>query len=79
MIRFAALLDSLIFTPSRNGKVRLLKDYFAEVPDPERGWAVGAFGTILATQAAALADNDKNEDDETVVVVDGDKLAVETR
>ena len=42
MIRFAALLDSLVFTPSRNGKVRLLKDYFRETPDPERGWAVAA-------------------------------------
>ena len=39
--------------------------------------------TILATQAAALADNDKagDEDDEVAadLVVDGDKLAVETR
>ena len=42
MKRFAALLDRLIFTPSRNGKIRLLRDYFAEVPDPERGWAVAA-------------------------------------
>lgn len=42
MNRFAALLDRLIFTPSRNGKIRLLTDYFAEVPDPDRGWAVAA-------------------------------------
>lgn len=38
--------------------------------------------TILATQAAALADDDKagDEDDEVAAVVDGDKkLAVETR
>ena len=37
--------------------------------------------TILATQAAALADNDKAGDEEVAVdlVVDGDKLAVETR
>ncbi|MCQ8184744.1 cisplatin damage response ATP-dependent DNA ligase [Parvularcula maris] len=42
MNRFAELLDRLIFTPSRNAKVQLLKDYFADVPDPERGWAVAA-------------------------------------
>jgi DNA ligase-1 len=40
--RFAALLDALVFTPSRNGKLKLLRDHFAEVPDPERGWALAA-------------------------------------
>ena len=38
--------------------------------------------TILATQAAALADHDKAEEEEekvAVPVVDGDKLALETR
>ena len=42
MNRFAALLDALVFTPSRNGKLKLLRDHFAEVPDPERGWALAA-------------------------------------
>ncbi|MBB4658731.1 cisplatin damage response ATP-dependent DNA ligase [Parvularcula dongshanensis] len=42
MIRFAGLLDRLIFTPGRNAKVRILTDYFREAPDPERGWAVAA-------------------------------------
>ncbi|MEM1381088.1 MAG: cisplatin damage response ATP-dependent DNA ligase [Pseudomonadota bacterium] len=42
MNRFAALLDRLIYTPSRNGKIRLLTDFFADVPDPDRGWAVAA-------------------------------------
>ncbi len=42
MNRFAVLLDQLVLTPSRNGKLRLLADYFTEVPDPERGWAVAA-------------------------------------
>ncbi|MEE4207961.1 MAG: cisplatin damage response ATP-dependent DNA ligase [Parvularcula sp.] len=42
MNRFAELLDRLVFTPSRNGKIRLLKDYFRTVGDPERGWAVAA-------------------------------------
>ena len=42
MERFATLLNALILTPSRNGKLGLLTEYFAEVPDPERGWAVAA-------------------------------------
>ena len=42
MNRFAALLDALLFTPSRNGKLRLMQEYFASVPDPERGWALAA-------------------------------------
>ena len=40
--RFAALLDALLFTPSRNGKLRLMQEYFATTPDPERGWALAA-------------------------------------
>jgi DNA ligase-1 len=40
--RFAALLDALIFTPSRHGKLRLMQEYFATTPDPERGWALAA-------------------------------------
>ncbi|MEL6209461.1 MAG: ATP-dependent DNA ligase, partial [Pseudomonadota bacterium] len=42
MNRFANLLDRLILTPSRNGKIALLVDYFATTPDPARGWAVAA-------------------------------------
>ncbi|MEO1028050.1 MAG: cisplatin damage response ATP-dependent DNA ligase [Pseudomonadota bacterium] len=42
MQAFAALLERLILTPSRNGKIRLMADYFAETPDPARGWAVAA-------------------------------------
>jgi len=40
--RFATLIDALLFTPSRNGKLRLMQEYFATVPDPERGWALAA-------------------------------------
>jgi DNA ligase-1 len=36
---FAELLDRLSLTPSRNGKLTLLTDYFRTVePDPDRGW-----------------------------------------
>ena len=42
MNRFAELIDALLFTPSRNGKLRLMQEYFATTPDPERGWALAA-------------------------------------
>ena len=42
MNRFAALIDALLLTPSRNGKLRLMQDYFATTEDPERGWALAA-------------------------------------
>ena len=42
MNRFAELLDALLFTPSRNSKLRLMREYFATTPDPERGWALAA-------------------------------------
>ena len=52
MNRFAALLDALLFTPSRNGKLRLMQEYFASVPDPERGWALAALTGELVFDAA---------------------------
>ncbi len=52
MNRFAALLDGLLFTPSRNGKLRLMRAYFAAAPDPERGWGLAALTGELAFDAA---------------------------
>ena len=42
MKRFAELLDRLVLMPSRNGKLRLMADFFRAVPDPERGYALAA-------------------------------------
>ena len=42
MQRFAELLDRLVLTPSRNGKLTLLVDYFRSVEDPDRGLALAA-------------------------------------
>jgi DNA ligase 1 len=39
---FAALLDALVYTRSRNAKLKLLADYLARTPDPDRGWALAA-------------------------------------
>jgi DNA ligase-1 len=50
--RFAELLDALLFTPSRNGKLRLMVEYFATQPDPERGWALAALtGELVFAEA----------------------------
>ena len=40
MRSFAELLDRLVFTPSRNGKLRLMVEYFRTTPDPDRGWGL---------------------------------------
>ncbi len=42
MQTFAALLERLALTPSRNAKLRLIGDYLRQTPDPSRGWAVAA-------------------------------------
>lgn len=42
MEAFANLLERLLLTPSRNGKLALMAHYFATMPDPERGWALAA-------------------------------------
>ena len=42
MHAFAALLDALIYTRSRNAKLKLVADYLHATPDPDRGWAMAA-------------------------------------
>src|SRR3546814_20852547 len=42
MERVAALIDALIYTRSRNGKLKLIADYRRTTPDPDRGWALAA-------------------------------------
>ncbi|HZV58111.1 MAG TPA: cisplatin damage response ATP-dependent DNA ligase [Sphingobium sp.] len=42
MERFAALVDALTYTRSRNGKLALIATYLRETPDPDRGWALAA-------------------------------------
>lgn len=42
MEEFAALLDALVYTSSRNEKLRLIAEYLCETPDPDRGWALAA-------------------------------------
>ena len=42
MKAFAALIDRLIYTGSRNAKLALMADYFRATPDPARGLALAA-------------------------------------
>jgi len=49
---FAALLDSLVFTTSRNGKLRHLAGYFETTPDPQRGYALAALTGGLSFRGA---------------------------
>ncbi|WP_184000417.1 cisplatin damage response ATP-dependent DNA ligase [Sphingomonas kyeonggiensis] len=42
MRAFADLLDGLIYTRSRNAKLKLIGDYLRATPDPDRGWAMAA-------------------------------------
>lgn len=48
MKAFAALLDSLVFAPQRNVKLRLLERYFRDTPDPDRGWGLAALTGALS-------------------------------
>ncbi len=40
MRAFATLLDTLVYTTSRNRKLALIADYLRTTPDPDRGWAL---------------------------------------
>ncbi|MDA9639482.1 cisplatin damage response ATP-dependent DNA ligase [SAR116 cluster bacterium] len=42
MRAFAKLMETLIVTPSRNAKINAMAAYFANTPDPDRGFALAA-------------------------------------
>ena len=47
MEEFAALLDQLVYTNSRNRKLALIAAYLRDTPDPDRGWALAALSDGL--------------------------------
>lgn len=55
MRAFAHLLDRLSLTSSRNAKLVLVRDHLANVPDPDRGWALAALTGELSFNAAKPA------------------------
>ena len=52
MNRFAELLDRLAYEPGRNNKLRLIVNYFREVEDPDRGYALAALTGALSFKHA---------------------------
>src|ERR1700761_2828990 len=55
MKAFARLLDRLSFSPARNLKLTLLRDYLSSAPDPERGWALASLTGELSFDEAKPA------------------------
>ena len=51
MEEFAALVDALVYTRSRNEKLRLIAEYLRTTPDPDRGWALAALTDGLSFPA----------------------------
>jgi DNA ligase-1 len=49
---FAELLERLVFTPGRNAKLALLRQWFATQPDPDRGVGLAALTGELSLRAA---------------------------
>ena len=57
MRAFSQLLDDLVYTRSRNTKLKLIGDYLKETPDPDRGYGLAVLtGTldIPAVKGAAI-------------------------
>lgn len=57
MQAFAALIDNLVYTRSRDAKIRLIVDYLRATPDPDRGWALAALAgtlSIATVKSAAI-------------------------
>ena len=52
MNRFAHLLNRLAYEPGRNNKLRLIVNYFREVEDPDRGYALAALTGALSFRHA---------------------------
>src|SRR5512139_2150142 len=55
MRAFSQLLDDLVYTRSRNSKIRLIGDYLKETPDPDRGIALAALTETLDIPAVKPA------------------------
>jgi DNA ligase-1 len=47
MRAFSQLLDDLVYTRSRNTKLKLIGDYLKETPDPDRGYGLAALTGAL--------------------------------
>lgn len=55
MRAFSQLLDALVYTRSRNAKLKLIGDYLRRTPDPDRGYALAALTGALDIPAVKSA------------------------
>jgi DNA ligase-1 len=55
MRAFSQLLDDLVYTRSRNTKLKLIGDYLKETPDPDRGYGLAALTGALSIPAVKHA------------------------
>ena len=55
MREFSQLLDGLVYTRSRNAKLKLIGDYLKATPDPDRGYALAALTGELSLPAVKSA------------------------
>src|SRR4051794_30912294 len=55
MRAFPQLLDDLVYTRSRNTKLKLIGDYLKETPDPDRGYGLAALTSTLDIPAVKHA------------------------
>ena len=56
MKKFAQLLEEVIFSPSRNKKIILLKCYLEQTSDPDRGYAIAALTGKLSFHSIKNSD-----------------------
>ena len=55
MRAFSQLLDDLVYTRSRNTKLKLIGDYLKDTPDPDRGYGLAALTGTLDIPAVKRA------------------------
>jgi DNA ligase-1 len=55
MEAFSQLLERLVYTPQRNGKIKLIGDYLLAAPDPDRGFALGVLAGELKLKSVGYA------------------------
>lgn len=55
MEAFAHLLDRLVYTPQRNGKIKLIGAYLTGAPDPDRGYALAVLAGALKLRSAGYS------------------------
>ena len=56
MEKFSKLLESIIFSPSKNKKILLLKDYLRQTQNPDRGYAISVLTGKLKIKSITNVD-----------------------